>query len=108
MRALVTVAAGPLSRCYRVHRHRPRRRVRLRVRRRRRGKPLPVHAHPAERERLGRDGIRRARLHAVSNRDDYVVFRSDGAQLTAVLNLTDAVGPGTPSSVVINDAGVIA
>src|SRR5205823_14777960 len=46
--------------------------------------------------------------NAVSNRDDYVVFRSDGAQLTAVLNLTDAVGPGTPSSVVINDAGVIA
>src|SRR2546421_1253781 len=46
--------------------------------------------------------------NAVSNRDDYVVFRSDGAQLTAVLNLTDAVGPGTPSSVVINDAGAIA
>jgi hypothetical protein len=44
----------------------------------------------------------------VSNRDDYVVFRSDGAQLTTILNLTDALGPGTPSSVVINDAGAIA
>jgi len=43
-----------------------------------------------------------------ANRDEYVVFRHDGAQLTPVLNLTDALGVGHPSSLVMNDAGAIA
>jgi Peptidase family M28 len=44
----------------------------------------------------------------VANRNAHVVFRSDGAQLVSVLNLTDALGAGTPSSVVGNDAGAVA
>jgi len=42
-----------------------------------------------------------------TNRSVSVVFRGDGVQLVRVLNLTDALGVGSPSSLVINDAGAL-
>jgi hypothetical protein len=44
----------------------------------------------------------------VANRDEYVVFRSHGGQTTPVLNLTEALGLGSPAPPALNDAGVIA
>ncbi len=44
----------------------------------------------------------------VANSNAHVVFRGDGAQLLPLLNLTDALGLGSPSSLVINDAGAVA
>ena len=43
-----------------------------------------------------------------TNRSVSVVFRGDGVQLVRVLSLTDALGDGSPGSLVINDAGAIA
>ena len=44
----------------------------------------------------------------VANRSTYIVFRSEGGQLVALLNLTDSLGAGSPGPLVINDAGAIA
>ena len=44
----------------------------------------------------------------VAGRSSYVVFRSGGGQLVALLNLTDSFGAGSPGPVVINDSGAIA
>ena len=44
----------------------------------------------------------------VANRSTYVVFRSGGGQLVALLNLTDSLGAGSPGPLVINEAGAIA
>ena len=43
-----------------------------------------------------------------ANRSTYVVFRSAGGQLVALLNLTDSLGAGSPGPLVINDSGAIA
>ena len=43
-----------------------------------------------------------------ANRSAYVVFRSAGGQLVALLNLTDSLGAGSPGPLVINDSGAIA
>jgi len=43
-----------------------------------------------------------------ANRSTYVVFRSSGGQLVALLNLTDSLGAGAPGPLVINDGGAIA
>jgi hypothetical protein len=40
-------------------------------------------------------------------RNAYVLFRSEGAQLVPLLNLSEALGVGHPTAVVINDAGAI-
>ena len=46
--------------------------------------------------------------NAVSNRDEHVLFRGSGAEPTAVLNVTEAFGEGTPGSPVINESDAIA
>jgi len=38
----------------------------------------------------------------------HVVFRSAGGQLVALLNLTEALGPGSPGPLMINDPGTVA
>ena len=43
-----------------------------------------------------------------ANRSTYVVFRSAGGQLVALLNLTDSLGAGSPGPLVINEGGAIA
>jgi len=43
-----------------------------------------------------------------ANSSGYVVFRGDGVQLMPLLNLTDVLGVGSPSPLVINDAGALA
>jgi hypothetical protein len=41
-------------------------------------------------------------------RSEWVVFTSDGVRLVPLCNLTDVLGPGSPLSLVINDASAIA
>jgi len=43
-----------------------------------------------------------------ANRSAWIVFRGDGSQFLPVLNLTETLGVGSPSSLVNNDAGAIA
>jgi hypothetical protein len=44
----------------------------------------------------------------IANASAYVVFTGDGVQLQPLLDLTDILGVGTPSSLVINDTGAVA
>ena len=47
-------------------------------------------------------------LDAAANRSVWIVFKANGLGPVPLLDLTDALGPGSASSVVINDAGVVA
>src|SRR5262249_60022642 len=43
-----------------------------------------------------------------ANRKTYVVFRSAGGQLVALVNLTDSLGAGRPGPLVMNERGTVA